>query len=63
MSWLEVLKMIPWKVLAVIAAAGILFFVFGGLRGCARFSRAVERMDPIELKDILLSPASDYDKL
>lgn len=63
MSWLDVLKLIPWKVLAGVAAAGILFFVFGGLRGCARFSRAVERMDPIELKDILLSPASDYDKL
>ena len=63
MSWLEVLKMIPWKVLAVVAVAGILFFVFGGLRGCARFSRAVERMDPIELKNVLLSPASDYDKL
>lgn len=63
MPALELLAKIPWRWLIPALVVVVAFFLFGGLRGCARFSRAIERMDIVEVKDILLSPASDYDKL
>ncbi len=63
MSFLTVLSAIPWRFVIPIAAIILALVFILGFRGCARITRASEGTNLEQIKDALLSPSTDYDRL